>query len=223
MPSGRMQFETFTKEQLVAALLATNTSDSIEIRDIRASNHIEECASFMTNGHKLGYLYQKDPDTNQLIKNATTGEYILRDPLVPIVPEEGIVLSSGLPHHLNWNDKDDMTTKHNTGGDIDLKRSVDASNGKNNAVFDACVLQFQFRCTTEAYVPTVSFRYIFGSEEYYEYVNSPFNDVFGFYLNGENIARIRDSDTDFDIVSINNVNYNRNIKYFYGNDPGTGA
>ena len=118
--------------------------------------------------------------------------------------------------------QDDQTTQHGAGGDPDLKASVDASNGFGNAIYDACVLSFEFRCTSDAYVPRVSFNYIWGSEEYYEYVDSAFNDVFGFYLNGHNIALVPDTDSDSDIVSINNVNYKRNAKYFNGNDPGTG-
>ena len=187
-----------------------------------ASSHIESCASLFTRGHTLGSLYQKDPITNDLIKD-NNGEYILTDPPVPIVPDEGIILSSGSPLHMNTQDKDDQTTRHGEGGDWDLKKTVDDSNGKNNAIHDACVLQFDFRCLGgEGYIPHIEFKYIFGSEEYYEYVTSVFNDVFGFYLNGENIAKLPTTDTNSSVVSINNVNYAKNKKYFHGNDPGTG-
>ena len=76
----------------------------------------------------------------------------------------------------------------------------------------------------------VSFDYIFGSDEYPEYVDSPFNDVFAFYLNGENIAVLpNDDDDDVDdgsssssssnitAVSINTVNALRNSRYFHEN------
>ena len=66
---------------------------------------------------------------------------------------------------------------------------------------DACVLEFEFSCDTEP--EGFSFKYVFGSEEYNEYVDTTFNDVFGFFLDGENIALIPGTPTP---VSINNVN-----------------
>ena len=212
-----MQFDIVNAATLVENLISS--TGNVEISNIKSSSHIEQCASLFRRGHTLGNLYQKDPITNELLKDEN-GDYILTD--TPIVPDEGIILSSGSPQHLNWNDEDDTTLSHNVGGDMDLKRTVDQSNGENNSIFDACILQFDFRCTGEGYVPGIEFKYIFGSEEYYEYVNSKFNDVFGFYLNGENIARLPSTNTDSDVVSINNVNYNANEQYFHGNDPGTG-
>ncbi|MEZ6115309.1 MAG: choice-of-anchor L domain-containing protein [Pirellulaceae bacterium] len=65
-------------------------------------------------------------------------------------------------------------------------------------------------------VTTVSFEYVFASEEYNEYVNSSFNDVFGFFLNGSNIALLPGTSTP---VTINNVNGGTNSSYFKNNDP----
>lgn len=71
--------------------------------------------------------------------------------------------------------------------------------------YDGCVLEFDV-------VPLgnqISFSYVFGSEEYPEYVCSDFNDVFGFFISGpgiagnQNIALI--PGTSFP-VTINNVN-----------------
>ena len=98
------------------------------------------------------------------------------------------------------------------GGDVDLKATVDAANGQDSSVHDACVLQFEFRCANDTYVPHVSFQYLWGSDEYLEYVGS------GFYLNGENVARVPDSDADQDFVSINSVNHESNARYFNRND-----
>ncbi|MCB9188673.1 MAG: choice-of-anchor L domain-containing protein [Flavobacteriales bacterium] len=56
---------------------------------------------------------------------------------------------------------------------------------------------------------TLSFSYVFGSEEYDEYVCSEFNDIFAFFISGEGIEGIKNmavlpgTDTP---VSINNVN-----------------
>lgn len=49
----------------------------------------------------------------------------------------------------------------------------------------------------------VFFNYVFASEEYNEFTNSQFNDVFGFFLDGSNITLIPGTGTP---VAINNVN-----------------
>jgi len=48
--------------------------------------------------------------------------------------DKGIMLRSGLSDHFNWNNANDQTTEHGAGGDSDLKKSVDASNGWNNTM-----------------------------------------------------------------------------------------
>ena len=106
--------------------------------------------------------------------------------------------------------------------DVDLDVIVNP-NGTN----DACVIEFDF-------VPigdTIKFNYVFGSEEYLEWVNSSFNDVFGFFLSGAgisgpysngavNIAVIPGSNTP---VSINNVNNVTNSSYYIDNGDGVSA
>jgi len=226
-PSDRMQFDTTTNAtELVNNLISTTGEIAVEISNVQASSHIESCAALFRRGHTLGTLYQKGPAPNYDLLKDANGNYIPTNPEVYMVPDEGLILSSGSPQHLNTNDEDDQTTIHSKGGDIDLKKTVDDSNGINNSVFDACVLQFDFRCNSPweggSYVPRIEFNYIFGSEEYYEYVFSEFNDVFGFYLNGNNIAKLPTTNTGSDVVSINNVNYHSNKQYFHGNDPGTG-
>jgi len=86
--------------------------------------------------------------------------------------------------------------------------------------YDAAVLEFDL-------VPVgniLEFQYVFASEEYPEYVNSGFNDIFGFFINGsnpgggnftdENIALIPGSNQ---VVCINNVNASTNSSYFVDN------
>src|SRR5438094_6925311 len=66
------------------------------------------------------------------------------------------------------------TTNFGAGGDADLTALAGFS------TFDATILQFDF-------VPmgaTVQFQYVFSSEEYSDYSNTPYNDVFGFFING---------------------------------------
>lgn len=63
----------------------------------------------------------------------------------------------------------------------------------------------------------VFFNYIFASEEYNEYVNQEFNDLFELRLNGQNIALLPNGGG---VVSINNVNLGSNSAYFRDNNTG---
>ena len=138
-----------------------------------------------------------------------------------LLPDEGIMLSSGDPLDFESNGSDQESTRWYSSGN--LLQDADLAQAINNpSIFDACYIEFDFKCTSDSYIPQVSFKYMFGSEEYYEYVNSAFNDAFALLLNGVNIAKLPASESNTDVVSINNVNYNLNRQYFHGNDPGTG-
>ena len=148
-------------------------------------SHLQNCAVQFTNGYELGTLFAKDPNTYELINDGNSSNPIYRPTNTTIIPNEGIILSSGEPNAL-WNQDSDKYTKDwdsPLGGDPDLfvtanEDELCSSCSTAYAIRDACVLEFDFRCTGgEQYVPEVSFKYIFGSEEYYEYVNSEFNDV----------------------------------------------
>ncbi|UPT66951.1 MAG: choice-of-anchor L domain-containing protein [Sphingobacteriales bacterium JAD_PAG50586_3] len=82
--------------------------------------------------------------------------------------------------------------------------------------YDGAQLQFNF--VTQSNVAT--FKYIFGSEEYPEFVGSV-NDVFAFFIQGPgypnwtNIALLPNGTP----VSINNVNQNINSTYYFPNTP----
>lgn len=113
--------------------------------------------------------------------------------------ENGIILGSGgVAFVPGPNTQDDLSVVTSGAGDPD-------SNGliPGYTTFDACVLEFDFECTG---TQVIQFQYVFTSEEYNEWVNSPFNDVFGFFLNGVNIALVPGSAAT--PVSINNVNCN---------------
>ena len=110
--------------------------------------------------------------------------------------ESGILLSTGLASAVVGPNTSGATT---TGfspaesGDSDLDS---LTSGLTN---DASVLEFDFVASS----PAVRFRYVFGSEEYNEFTFSEFDDVFGFFINGVNVALLPDTDT---VVSINTVN-----------------
>jgi hypothetical protein len=52
-----------------------------------------------------------------------------------------------------------------------------------NGVYDVSVLEFDFVPSSD----TVKFRYVFGSDEYQTFINTSYNDVFGFFISGPGI------------------------------------
>jgi uncharacterized repeat protein (TIGR01451 family) len=73
------------------------------------------------------------------------------------------------------------------------------------------VLQFDFVPSSN----TVTFRYVFASDEYNEFVGQ-FNDVFAFFIDGQNVALIPGTSTP---VAINTVNLDTNSSFYRNNDP----
>lgn len=98
----------------------------------------------------------------------------------------------------------------------------------NHTVNDASVLTFDFIPESD----TVEFRWVFGSEEYPEYVNSSFNDVFGFFISGidpatwtpynnKNIALIPSPPAPANTpVTIDNVNHLTYSQFYVNNSGG---
>jgi hypothetical protein len=114
--------------------------------------------------------------------------------------DSGIVLSSGdIATAVGPNSADNLGTNNSTGADPDLQAIATAT------LSDSAVLQFDF--TDPSIAPgqtgTVQFQFVFGSEEYNEFVDDVFNDTFAFFLNGVNIAVLPDLVTP---VAINNFN-----------------
>jgi hypothetical protein len=111
---------------------------------------------------------------------------------------QGILLSSGNIGSVvgPQNVLPDTSTDNLMPGDPDLDALV------GGLTQDATVLEFDFECPN---TNVVSFQYVFASEEYDEWVNTQYNDVFAFFLNGQNIALIPSTTTP---VAVNNVNCN---------------
>ena len=153
--------------------------------------------------------------------------------------DEGLVLSSDAAENLGctgpgfcndclggaFNDADLLTVANSVPPLIGQGFSVGSVN-------DGCVLEFDFVAAGD----TVSFNYVFGSDEYLTWVNTAYNDVFAFFLSGPgitgpyaspagfpggavNIASVPDSNPllPITISSVNNVT---NSEY-YINNPGS--
>ncbi|KAB1064358.1 choice-of-anchor L domain-containing protein [Salibacter halophilus] len=129
--------------------------------------------------------------------------------ILPI--KRGVVLSTGSAGIIPMqNVETGASGSMGVPGDPDLDRVA------KGVTFDATVLTFDF-------VPeqnTISFRYVFGSEEYPEYVNRGFNDVFVFYLidlktqERRNLAVIPNTDEP---ISIDNINSERYSQFYIDN------
>jgi len=94
----------------------------------------------------------------------------------------GIILASGdISNAIGPNNSPSDGSTLGSGSDPDL---VELLSDPSDGINDATIVQFDFIPATD----TVTFRYIFGSEEFPEYANSNFNDVFGFFLSGPGIS-----------------------------------
>ncbi|MBK8922310.1 MAG: choice-of-anchor L domain-containing protein [Saprospirales bacterium] len=83
--------------------------------------------------------------------------------------------------------------------------------------YDVSVIEFDFKPTANS----VRFEFVFGSEEYCEYVNSIYNDVFGFFISGPGITGVRNLAVLPDgitPVAVNDVNHLKNSIYYRNNN-----
>ena len=88
----------------------------------------------------------------------------------------GVILNTGnINDAPGPNDSGFDGIDNGTSGDPDLDQ---LAAGAFLGTYNAAVLEFDFETVTDA----ISFRYVFASEEYNEYVCSSFNDVFGFFV-----------------------------------------
>jgi len=90
----------------------------------------------------------------------------------------------------------------------DLEKFLD----HNKKTYDACVIEFDVVPTADS----LSFNYVFGSEEYDEYVGAEYNDIFAFIISGkgidkeQNLAVVPNTNIP---VSVNNINNGSNNSY----------
>jgi hypothetical protein len=135
--------------------------------------------------------------------------------------KNGIGIDSGVALSSGSLDQEDGRTSAILGpndttssGSMGSKGDKELTKIAGDETHDAAVLEFDFKASTSK----VRFSYVFGSEEYPEYVGSTYNDVFALDINGKNCALIPGSN---DAVTINNVNAKKNSKYFRNNYDNT--
>jgi outer membrane protein OmpA-like peptidoglycan-associated protein len=130
--------------------------------------------------------------------------------------DQGLILSTGAAGRINGpNEHSNYTSRagevnYLLNGDNDLKRVIKAQ------LYDVCSLEFDFTPVNNR----LSFDYVFASEEYPEYVGSPFNDIFCFFIREKgdtairNIALVPKTNVP---IAINQVNWKKNSEYFRRN------
>ncbi len=136
---------------------------------------------------------------------------------------DGVLLTTGAGSMaVGPNNSTGSTLQGTTVNVIDADLSSIAS---PTTIKNGVTIEFDFIATSDS----ISFQYIFASEEYPEYAPSTFNDVFGFFLSGPgfagpysgggvNIARIPTTSTASNVVTINNVNATTNSMYYVNNN-----
>ena len=231
-----------TNDDHHGAATATSLGYTLQIRNPTTSTH--GCLAAYTNGNLLFADTTSDTSSNTF-------------------PNEGIILSTGNPldiydshshsHHdgatttTTTTSDSDTSTNWYQGGDANLNSMLQQS-GKTQLgyTYDACSIEFEFKCNNnkgeqqQQEQARFFLEYNFASEEYYETSSALFGDVFGVFLNGDNIATIdvpvpspsssssssmegssRGSITKADIpvpVGIDTINQYTNSEYFVGND-----
>jgi len=133
----------------------------------------------------------------------------------------GLLISSGTIGAIENPPSYHLSTDISMPGDPTLNAIVAPA-----ITYDAQVLSFEFSAAGDS----VEFDFIFSSEEYNEYVNTNFNDVFGFFVTGPgyapntNVALIPGTFTPISINNVNNGNATgassgpcNNCNYYYDN------
>ncbi len=148
-------------------------------------------------------------------ENISIGQFVGGEGSINI--NDGIILSTGnieLAHGPNLNNESTFSFD-SISVDPDLRIL------STSTLYDVTGIEFDF-------VPLnsrVTFKYVFASEEYCEFVGTAFNDVFGFFVSGPgingnfendaiNVATLQGSNDD---VSINTINHLLNEQFYVNN------
>lgn len=134
--------------------------------------------------------------------------------------DSGIILSTGLAASVvgPWAAGNPADTANGTPGDPQLQAVLGLP------TFDAAGVSFDFVPTSNTLVA----QFVFGSDEYNEFVNTNFNDAFAFFLNGENIHLIPGSGRLLSVDGVNNGRNNDGVdahspQFFINNETGAAA
>jgi len=130
---------------------------------------------------------------------------------------DGLIISTGAARNSIGPNNSGAASQGNGNErqDQDLKSII----RNNEKQYDACVVEFD----VQVFADTLIFDYVFGSEEYLEFIKD-YHDVFGFFISGPgisgriNLATIPGTATPLSVQNVNNVT---NSTFYI--DNGTGA
>jgi hypothetical protein len=112
--------------------------------------------------------------------------------------DSGIVLGSGaIANVIGPNNSDNITSSLGMPGDSWLTYLAFGIPTQ-----DATVLEFDIIPSSNV----LKFNYVFSSDEYNEYANTTFNDVFAFFVDGVNVGLIPGTDIPVSVNTVNNGN-----------------
>ena len=122
----------------------------------------------------------------------------------------GMVMTSGFAEYAD-NGNECGTEANASNINIGGNEDPDLEMLGGGSVHDACIVEFDVFLLADS----MSLNYVFGSEEYHEYVDFAFNDVFGFFLSGNGISGIYSNNSDLlnkvsqsvQFVSVQAVNF----------------
>ncbi|HEY1008921.1 MAG: choice-of-anchor L domain-containing protein [Daejeonella sp.] len=190
---------------LILLILACSSISNAQIRlsSINVDDWIKK--NFSGQGVVIGNITHKGYPLS--ILSFTSSANVLKVP-------KGLILSSG--NSFNVAGYNNSHNQSSTFSDVSVP-AADADLAKmiTEKLFDVCSIEFDF-------VPmdnSIQFNYQFGSDEYPEYVDSPYNDIFAFIVSDEttskNIALVPGTNVP---VSINTINFKSNQDHFIDNN-----
>lgn len=152
--------------------------------------------------------------------SAAFGEF--DDVLGEVGLDKGLLMTNGSAKEVGTINNGNTTKDYQiTSFDSDLTKSLNDAAIFNVDLHDACKIEFDITPAKTG----LSFRYVFGSDEYLEYVGSGVEDAFGFYITGEfqegqgvqtrNLATVPNTN---EVVSIETINNKKNSQYYINNE-----
>jgi len=170
-----------------ASLITVNVSAQVTINNTAPNN----TANHLINNVLLG---QGVTASNITSYGSSVQRGLFTNGLIPVGIDSGIALASGQVASISPFGPFASTAIPNAvgqgAGDADLlavAASVPALIGQTfsvNSTWDASIITFDFI----PYSDTISFNYVFGSREYTTWINTQYNDAFGFFLSGPGIT-----------------------------------
>ena len=214
-PDGSPQFQTYptacdviTPVEQIPLEIVEATTDANKLRDALLGPGIT-------------------PVGNATLVSGPNSAGIFQSGLSTIRIEKGVVLASGDIYNSEGpNITGSFSSSASLLEDVDLDTEFGLPAGPFQGTEDTTYLQFDFQLAPGA-SQDLFFNFVFASEEYNEFANTMFNDVFAFFVDGNNVALLPATTTP---VSINTVNGGNpfgvgavNPQYYNNNDPFDGG